>query len=322
MAPQMKLLFLVQKEQRVILDSFYDSIARHAGDCDIRWLSSQQQANLKDYFYSEVNAQDYDRVVLFLRFKKEIRQWRFLRKLPNLVFLEHDAYQNYIENKYRGRFSRQYQRMPWVRVLSSGAYVTQRLQAENLDAVFVPKGYDQTLIQNRQRERSIELGFVGSIKSGVYQQRKQFLTQLAEREALEVVRTNSGEEYVEKLNRIRFFISADIGMGEYMIKNFEAMAAGCVLFAWRQGNGEEEALGFQDMNNMVLYSSLEECQNKLKQLRENPALADKIARAGQELVEKNYSFEETGKKVVQALEPPLRKPQDYALPLWRQLLGW
>ena len=46
----MKVLFLVQKEQRVIVDRLYDSIARHAGDCDTRWLSSDEQANLKRYF--------------------------------------------------------------------------------------------------------------------------------------------------------------------------------------------------------------------------------------------------------------------------------
>jgi hypothetical protein len=216
----MKVLFLVQKEQRVILDRLYDSIARHAGDCDTRWLSSDEQANLKRYFREQVDISRYDRIVFFLRFKKEMRQWRFIRTLPNLVILEHDAYQNYIPNKYRGKYARHYHRMPWVRVLCSGAHVTQRLRHEGIDAIFIPKGYDQALIQAQQRERNIELGFVGSLKSGVYAQRKQFLEQLAALENMEVVRTNSGQEYVDKLNSIRFFASADIGMGEYMIKNF------------------------------------------------------------------------------------------------------
>jgi hypothetical protein len=34
--------------------------------------------------------------VFFLRFKQEIRQVAFIRTIPNLVILEHDAYQNYI----------------------------------------------------------------------------------------------------------------------------------------------------------------------------------------------------------------------------------
>lgn len=318
----MKVLLLVQKEQRVILDRLYDSIARHAGDCDTRWLDSAEQADLRRYFREHVNPARYDRIIFFLRFKKEMRQWRFIRTVPNLVILEHDAYQNYIPNKYAGKYARHYHRMPWVRVLSSGANVTARLRQEGIDAVFVPKGYDQQLIHNRQQQRPIELGFVGSLKSGVYQQRKQFLEQLAQLERMEIVRTNSGEDYVDKLNSIRFFASADIGMGEYMIKNFEAMAAGCVLLAWRQGNGEEEALGLRDMENIVLYSSLEECRHKLAQLRADAALAARIAAAGQALVEQQYSFEQLGARIAYALRPPLRRRTDYPLSLSQKLFGF
>lgn len=317
----MKLLFLVQKEQRVILDRFYDSIGRHAGECDIRWLDSAEQADLKRYFREQVNPGHYDRILFFLRFKKEMRQWRFIRTLPNLAILEHDAYQNYIPNKYAGKYARHYHRMPWVRVLSSGAHVTQRLQQENIDAVFIPKGYDQALIQNQHKPRTIELGFVGSLKSGVYQQRKAFLESLAETEKMEIVRTKSGQDYVDKLNSIRFFISADIGMGEYMIKNFEAMAAGCVLFGWRQGNGEEETLGFHDMENIVLYSSMEECREKIALLRADAALADRIAFAGQALVEQQYSFEALGQKIAEALQVPLRDRKDFPLTFWQRLFG-
>jgi glycosyltransferase involved in cell wall biosynthesis len=317
----MKLLFLVQKEQRIILDRFYDSIARHAGECDIRWLDSAEQADLKKYFHEQVNEDHYDRILFFLRFKKEMRQWRFIRTVKNMAILEHDAYQNFIPNKYTGKYARHYHRMPWVRVLTSGVHVTQRLRAESLDAVFVPKGYDQTLIINQHKPRTIELGFVGSISSGVYQHRKDFLASLATSEPMEIVRTKSGQDYVDKLNDIRFFVSADIGMGEYMIKNFEAMGAGCVLFAWRQGNGEEEALGFRDMENIVLYDSLEECRGKLAQLRNDPALAERIAQAGQQLAEQQYSFEMLGKKVVDALQPALRQRDDYPLTVWQQLFG-
>ncbi len=318
----MKILFLVQKEQRVILDRLYDSIARHTTACDTRWLDSAQQSDLKRYFREHVQVERYDRIVFFLRFKKEMRQWRFIRTVPNLVILEHDAYQNYIPNKYQGKYARHYHRMPWVRVLCSGAHVTHRLQQENIDAVFIPKGYDQALIRHLHQARTIELGFVGSLKSGVYQQRKQFLEELAAVEDMDIVRTKSGADYVDKLNSIRFFASADIGMGEYMIKNFEAMAAGCVLLAWRQGNGEEDALGFRDMENIVLYASMDECRQKIARLRADPSLAAHIAAAGQRLVEEQYSFEKLGRKIVEAMQSPLRQPADYPLTWWQRLSGF
>ncbi len=123
---------------------------------------------------------------------------------PNLVILEHDAYQNYISCKYTGKFSAHYRRLPWARVISSGHMVTERLRAEGFDAVFVPKGYDQALLQPQGLERDIELAFVGSTNSVAYSGRKALLDELARVEPLVVTRTKSGEEYCATLNRIRF----------------------------------------------------------------------------------------------------------------------
>lgn len=302
----MKVLLLVQKEQRIILDRLYEAIGGHC-DLDIRWLSGSEQANLRKYYKNHVDLTQYDRIVQFLRVKKEMKQTRFLRTVPNLVFLEHDAYQNYAVSKYSGRFSKLYREMPWVRVLNSGATVSRKLCEEGFDSAFVPKGYDQELLYNQNKTRDIELGFIGSIKSDAYEQRKAFLEQLAKEENLLVTRTNSGDEYLNALNRIRFFVSADIGMGEYMIKNFEAMACGCVLFAYSQGQEEDDAIGFKDMQNCVLYSSIEEFKEKLKLLRSNESLAVEIAKNGQQFVEDNYTWEKISGLVVNALTPALRE---------------
>ena len=301
----MKVLFLVQKEQRAILDRLYEGVAAHC-ECDIRWLSSDEQRNLRGYFRREVDVTRYDRIVFFLRFKQEIRQAGFIRTLPNLVILEHDAYQNYIPCKYTGKFSAHYRRLPWVRVISSGFMVTERLRAEGFDAVFVPKGYDQALLQPQDRERDIELAFVGSTNSVAYSGRKALLDELARVEPLVVTRTKSGEEYCATLNRIRFFVSADVGMGEYMIKNFEAMACGCVLLAFDQGAEENAALGFEDMVNVVFYQNIPQLQEKLAVLRSNPQLAADIARRGQDLAVGQFGFDRIGQRIVEVLEPPLR----------------
>lgn len=207
----MKVLFLVQKEQRAILDRLYDGIAAHC-ECDTRWLSSEEQADLRGYFRKHVDVSRYDRILFFLRFKKEMRQVRFIRSVPNLVILEHDAYQNYIPCKYTGKFSVHYRRLPWARVISSGHTVSERLRQEGFDAVFVPKGYDQTLLHDLGLARDIELGFVGSTGSVAYSGRKALLDELGGVENLLVTKTKSGEEYLRTLNRIRFFVSADVGM--------------------------------------------------------------------------------------------------------------
>ena len=301
----MKVLFLVQKEQRAILDRLYDGIAEHC-ECDKRELSSEEQDDLRGYFRKHVDVARYDRIVFFLRFKKEIRQVRFIQTVPNLVILEHDAYQNYIPCKYTGKFSAHYRKLPWARVISSGFMVSERLRAEGFDAVFVPKGYDQTLLQDQGRERDIELAFVGSTNSVAYSGRKALLDELGRVESMVVTRTKSGEEYCDTLNRIRFFVSADVGMGEFMIKNFEAMACGCVLLAYDQGSAESSALGLQDMHNVVLYQDVPQLQQKLAVLRADPELAQRIAANGRELAVSQFSFARIGQRIVEALEPALR----------------
>ncbi|MGO4000775.1 MULTISPECIES: glycosyltransferase [Pseudomonas] len=308
----MKVLFLVQKEQRAILDRLYEGVAAHC-DCDLRWLSSDEQRNLRGYFRREVDVSRYDRIIFFLRFKQEIRQASFIRTLPNLVILEHDAYQNYIPCKYTGKFSAHYRRLPWARVISSGFVVAERLREEGFDAVFVPKGYDQALLQDQGRERDIELAFVGSTNSVAYSGRKALLDELASVEPLVVTRTKSGDEYRDTLNRIRFFVSADVGMGEFMIKNFEAMACGCVLFAFDQGEAESRALGLQDMHNIVFYRDIAQLQEKLAQLRANPELAASIARNGRDLAVNHFSFARVGERIVEELKPPLRPRADLSL---------
>ncbi|APC16275.1 glycosyltransferase [Pseudomonas frederiksbergensis] len=301
----MKVLFLVQKEQRAILDRLYEGVAAHC-ECDLRWLSSDEQRNLRGYFRREVDVSRYHRIVFFLRFKQEIRQVGFIRTVPNLVILEHDAYQNYIPCKYTGKFSAHYRRLPWARVISSGFVVAERLREEGFDAVFVPKGYDQTLLQDQGRERDIELAFVGSTNSVAYSGRKALLDELAGVEPLVVTRTHSGDEYRDTLNRIRFFVSADVGMGEFMIKNFEAMACGCVLLAFDQGDAESRALGLQDLHNVVLYRDIPQLQEKLARLRADPELALSIARNGRDLALSHFSFSRIGQCIVEALQPALR----------------
>ncbi len=137
-----------------------------------------------------------------------------LKCIPGLIFLEHDAYQNYMrESKYQGVYSRLYRRLPSCRALVSGAVVARRMQAENIDAVFVSKGYDEQMLRNTDSVRDIPIGFLGSLKSTEYAQRKALLESLVQRTGMLVTRTQSGREYLETLNRIKIFVSADLGMG-------------------------------------------------------------------------------------------------------------
>ncbi|MBD9442333.1 glycosyltransferase [Pseudomonas sp. PDM04] len=301
----MKVMLLVMDEQRVILDRLYEVVQQNCDECVIYRLSKKQQLKLGP-FLASVNYQSFDRVVIFSRVKRLVPQLRVLKCIPGLVFLEHDAYQNYMpDSKYQRVYSRLYSRLPSSRALVSGAVVARRMQAENIDAVFVSKGYDEQMLHNTGHVRDIPAGFLGSLKSTEYTQRKALLESLARRTGMLVTRTKSGAEYLEMLNRIRVFVSADLGMNEFMIKNFEAMACGCVLLAWSQGE-EDELLGFQDMHNTVFYRSEEEAVEKLKLLQNDPELTARIASNGQAFAESRYSFARVGRTLAAEIQREMR----------------
>lgn len=302
----MRVLLLVMDEQRIILDHLYEMIRVNISACDVVRLSRRQQSRLAGVL-KQANYQGYDRVVIFLRLKRLQTQVDVLRCIPGLVFLEHDACQNYMpSSKYHGAYSAFYKLLPWAKVLCSGYQLASRLRQEGVDAVFVSKGYDERLVCDMSKPRDIEAAFIGSAKGRTYVHRREFLRQVGSACNLLVTRTESGDAYIELLNRVRIFVSADVGMGEYMVKNFEAMACGCVLLAWSQGAEEDSALGFEDGHNVMLCSSASEALEKLALLRSDPDLADRIAREGKAFAESRYTFAHIGRDLARAIEAPMR----------------
>lgn len=286
-------------------------------DVGLRFLEKNQQKNLRAYFRT-VDTEKYDRIVLDLMFKNIYKQFRFLRTLPNLVVYEEDAYLDYMPgSKWLGFFSRFYRNLPNVRVINTGAWVAEVLAKQGVDANFAPKGFDAKRLFNRELHRDIFLGFVGRLSSSAYAQRYQLLTQLAGIEPVQLLRTKAPEDYPELLNRIQCFVSADIGLQEYMAKNFEAMACGCLLLAKRQGRGEEEALGLINGLNVLLYDDLAALASHIAWARENPDEAAKIAMAGCEHVLANNEYSVLSRKVLTILEKPFESTCTAQYKWWR-----
>ena len=187
----------------------------------------------------------------------------------------------------------------------------------------VPKAYDENQLRNLNLERDIELGFVGRIKNRIYRDRRPFLGSLVAENGLQMLRTDPGDEYLQTLNRIKIFVSADSGFLEYMAKNFEAMACGCMLFANRQGGIEENSLGFRHMENVVLYNDPDDACKLLAMLKENPALVKDIASKGEELVRERHTLGARVLPFVEAIKTEIKPVQILQRPpsRWRRFFG-
>ncbi len=272
-------------------------------DVDLMIFDKVAQRDLRRSL-SSIDLSSYDRVLVDLHFKNIHRQTRFLSRLSGLLIYEEDACQNYLESsRWRGHFSRFYRKLPNARVVVTGASVAERLKAEGFRVHFIPKGYDPRLIFVEEVERDIQLGFIGRTASAAYQSRKRLLDRLAEEDSLQLLRTAPGEPYRKMLNRIRYFVSADVGLGEYMAKNFEAMACGCVLLAWRQGS-EEPAIGLEDGVHLLLYSDADELRGHLARLREDSTLERAIAEEGRRFVEQHLSHRQLAERLIKVMEEP------------------
>jgi len=284
----MKLLALVADQRMPNNDAMYKAIQQYA-EVDIIKVDSTQQKSLRKLFKS-IDISKYDRILMDLHFKRIVKQARFIRTLPNLTIYEEDACQNYITvSKWYGKFLSFYKKLGVFRLVCTSMDLAEKFKKEGLDAHFLAKGYDQSLLRNLNVERDIEMGFVGRLTSDVYVERYKLLNFMQEAGGLQLLRTEPGIDYLNILNRIKVFISADVGLGEYMIKNFEAMACGCLLVAYRQG-AEEEALGLEDMKNIVLYENQKELLAKLDILESKPERVLEISNAGQLLAEECFTY--------------------------------
>ncbi|MGC9518891.1 MAG: glycosyltransferase [Desulfuromonadaceae bacterium] len=307
----MRLLWLTQSYEVHAFDLLADSLRKHM-EVDFLPLNAEEQKNLRKIF-SRIDFLKYDRIMTTLRTKKEMRQWKTMKGIPNHVIFEYDACQNYMpSSKYKGKFSLYYERLDSPTIIVSGATVAKRLKDEGFESYFLPKGYDPRVIQDKKLNRDIRTGFIGSLGNDVYSQRREMIKSCQDRFSLELFKTHSLAEYAEKLNRIKFFISADIGLGEYMAKNFEAMGAGCILFTYNQGEYENKALGFVDMKNVVLYKTLDELDMKFNILLNDDDLSNKIAESGKMLARENFAYDKMGLRLANILKNPiLTKKNDH-----------
>lgn len=302
----MKILWLTQSYEVHAFDRLAESLQAYA-DVTLAPLGSAEQADLANTL-GKYDLAGYDRIMTTLRTKKEMKQWKVMRDVPKLIIFEYDACQNYIpHSKYRGRFSTYFRRIGSPRIIVSGATVARKFREEGFDVYFMPKGYDASLISAAEGTRDIPLGFIGKVHSDVYRERGALLEVLKERHGLQLLRTAAGGDYAQMLSRIEIFVSADIGLGEYMAKNFEAMGAGCMLMTYDLGAEETDALGFRDMHNVVLFKDAGEFAQKLELLRCHPEKIKIIAQNGQALAASHFAFQQMGKRlfdiVSQSLPP-------------------
>lgn len=295
-----KLLILSVEQRSIAINEAFDAIKTQM-DADIIYLTKRQIGCLSWTLF-RVRAKSYHQVLIDLPFKRIHKKGQAFKKIKHLYFYEEDACQETMsDSKWQGEFSKFYQHIKPEKVLVTGHNTADNLRRAGIPAFFIPKGYSSHNTGLLNIKRDIEVGFIGRINNDAYKRRAETLEEAKKELQCSIMRTNTPKEYKKTLNRIRFFFSADIGLNEYMAKNFEAMACGCILVAYRQGNTEESSLGLKDMENCILYNNIEEAKQKILDVKSKPDW-EKQLRAQSASLARNFSHWNLGIKISEQLK--------------------
>ena len=296
-----KYLFISFNFRSICIDQAIQELYEDA-EIEVVILDKRQVKNLRWTLW-RLKARRYHAVLIDLPFKYLYKQCSTLKNLPRLLFYEEDACQDRIaSSRWCGKFTKFYLQLGRPTLLLTGHATALHFQGKGLPAHYVGKGFDSILLANENDVRDIPLAFIGRVRSTVYSQREEMLELAGEILNCQLLRTTSVQEYKAILNRIDVFFSADVGLGEYMAKNFEALACGCILLAYRQGGIEESELGFVDRQNCLLYEDIEDARRQLSWLRKNPQQAAAIRASGQELAVNKFTHRALGRRLVSALK--------------------
>ncbi len=319
----LKLLIVSREERSRSFSTLFDGISQ-SFDTTVVKLS---KAEIKSFASTveRLNCNAYDRVMFDVPLRRIGKEYKALKGVSGLILYEEDAYQEFVKrSEYYKKYTRIYRELSEAsgcRLILTGFNIGDRIAERGLDVAVIPKAFDEHHLKDLGLVRDVELGFVGRVKNKIYRDRQEFLQSLIDEQGLKLFKTDPGEEYLQALNRIKIFVSADIGLLEYMAKNFEAMACGCLVMAKRQGGVEEERLGLKHMENIVLYDELEDAVSVLESLRKQPELMDKIARAGHQFAHKTHCLGGRTDQFVRVIESSVDPIESEKASLWRRCLG-
>lgn len=273
-------------------------------------------------YFSQGDFSAYDRVIVDTNLRRMGKGYKCLKGLPGLVIWDHDVCQQNVKtSEWYKRFPAVLRDIGQCRLIVSGATLAAQLRDQGLDVVFQAKAYDEATVWDQGLERDIGTAFVGRVKNKVYQQRRRLLGRLQKDGLIQILRAEPGQPYNDLLNRIRIFVSADVGFDEYMIKNFEAMAAGCLLLAWRQPDIEQRHLGFIEGENILLYQGEDELRQRLSWVAANPEAAGEIAGRGRSLVENRHRWSKRAADCLALIEPDIKPGRSLTLVDRFRLMG-
>lgn len=172
---------------------------------------------------------------------------------------------------------------------------SNRLDELGLKAEWLPLSIDGNRFRNLHTQKIYDYCLLGNLNPTVYPLRLKMLRYLLDRKANVALTPVYGDEYVKTINQSKMFLTCS-GVCKFpVMKYYEAMACGTLLFADEPIDAEE--LGLKTGENYAEVGDIVDVAEEIGWYTTHVGEANEVARRGEELVRQRHTNEVRAKEL-------------------------
>ncbi len=269
----------------------------------VEWLNGARQGQLSSVI-DGLPITQFDRVLVWLPFKRIYSQIPALRKLSKLIVFDPILHElASIEGEALHQHVKLCKALPWARFVVFGQKRQRWLKKQGVDVLWLPPFMEPLPVDESVAEKTNRVCFLGDPELLEYKQHKGILYDA--RRELKIHIVGSDVSFAEKLgvldNSLMCF-ACDSPFGGVRLQTLEAFAVGCLVLLWPADHDECADLGLVDMENVALIDSKEALVAKVNFLQRHKDQSSHIANSGRLWL--NTLELQAGKYLDAIVEPP------------------
>ena len=281
----MKLLLLASDVSKQHIGAAFQHLdAVH--ELRVEWLNGARQGQLSSVI-DGLPITQFDRVLVWLPFKRLYSQIPALRKLSKLIVFDPILHElASVEGEALHRHVKLCKALPWARFVVCGQKRQRWLKKQGVDVLWLPPFIGQlpvegvtTLTPNAPKTNGV--CFLGDPELPEYKQHKEVLYDIRRELKAHIVDGNASlADKLDVLGSSLMCFACDSPFGGLRRQTLEAFAAGCVVLLWPADIDECADLGLEDMENVALVDSKEALVAKVNFLQRHKDQTLRIANSG------------------------------------------
>ena len=276
----MKLLLLASDVSRQHISAAFQHLeALH--ELRVEWLNGARQGQLSSVI-DGLPITEFDRVLVWLPFKRLYSQIPALRKLSKLIVFDSELHElASVEGEALHRHVKLCKALPWARFVVCGQQRQRWLKKQGVDVLWLPPFMGPLPVDEVATQKTNSVCFLGDPELPEYKQHKEMLYDIRRELKIQLVDSSadSGDK-LDVLDSSLMCFACDSPVGGLRRQTLEAFAAGCVVLLWPADKKECADLDLMDMENVALVDSKEALVAKVNFLQRHKDQAQRIAHSG------------------------------------------